>query len=1046
MKAKLLMLLMLLSLVSYGQSLVVSGKVTDENGEGVPGASVLIKGTTLGVMTDADGKFSIQNVPGDATLVFSFIGYNTQEIAVAGRTTINVTLQTDIKSLDEVVVIGYGVQKKSVVTAAISSVTAENLANVAPIRIDNALKGLTSGVTVTSSSGQPGAAPRVLVRGVGTSSDLGNDPLYIVDGMPINGGIDYLNPTDIQSIEVLKDAASGAVYGARAANGVILVTTKNGSTGKIKVDYGFSYGWQNPWKKLDVLNATEYAIMMNEGYLNSGQPIPYADPYSYGKGTNWQNEVFNKNAPIVNHQLSLSGGTDKVSYFVSAGYLNQEGIVGGNFDRSNYERLSLRSNTSYKLLDTKDRNFLNKFTLGMNIAYTNINATGIGTNSEYGSVLGSAIAVSPILGVYADNPAATQALYPGRALVTDSKGRMFSVPGINYNEITNPLAQLSLPGAKDYSNKFVSNFSGELTLWDNLKFKSSFGTDLAFWGSDGWTPIYYLGQSNNTTYSSVSSSMNHGFVWQVENVLSYDKQFGGHDIQVIAGQSAMKTTGRTLGGYNRHLVEEDPDKANIDFGTGTQANGDRNAWGAAWRPSSLASLFARVSYNYNEKYMVQATIRRDGSSNFGPSNRWAVFPSFSLGWNITNEEFAAARPNWLSTTKLRFSWGKNGNQNIPAGRYEALTSIGNNYAFGSGQGTLTNGTKPSITPNANLKWEESVQTDIGADFTFLNDAVTFSVDWYKKITNGMLIQMPVPAYLGESSPWGNVGKMENKGLEFDASYRFKTGDWTFRVSANASHLKNRLVYLGNSEGYRNLDGYAQVGTITRAENGFTYPFFYGYQTNGIFQNQAEINSYVNGDGDLIQPNAVPGDVRFVDRNNNGEIDDDDRTIIGKGMPDWTYGGSINISWKSIDLSIIMQGTQGNDVFSYTRRADIPSMNLPTWMLDRWTGEGTSNSVPRFTAFATADKNNNIFSSDLYVKNGSYFRVKNVILGYTLPTSLTQKAFINSLRIYASAENLMTLTKYNGFDPEISSGGTSLGVDRGVYPQARIYSLGFNLSF
>lgn len=1035
----------LLSIAGYSQS-AISGKVTDENGEGMPGVSVQVKGTTNGTMTDTDGNFNLPGVSENSILLISYIGYLTQEISTNGRNTINVQLVPDLKSLDEVVVIGYGVQKKSVVTAAISSVTAQDLANVAPIRIDNALKGLTSGVTVTSSSGQPGAAPRVLIRGIGTSSDLGNDPLYIVDGMPIDGGIEYLNPTDIASIEVLKDAASGAVYGARAANGVIIVTTKNGSTGKTKMDYSFSYGWQNPWKKLDVLDATQYAIMMNEGYLNSGQPAPYADPYSYGKGTNWQNEVFNKNAPIINHQLSASGGTDKVSYYISGGYLKQEGTIGGNYDRSNFERLSLRSNTTYKLLDTKDRNFLNKFIAGVNVAYTNINSRGIGTNSEYGSILGSAIGMSPILGVYADNPAATQALYPGQVLLTDKEGRMFSVPGINYNELINPVASLSLPGGKDYSNKFVSNFSGELTLWDNLKFKSSFGTDLAFWGSDSWNPIYYLGQSTKETYSSVSSSMNRGFVWQIENVLSYDKQFGSHNIQVIAGQSAKKTTGRTLGGSNRHLVEEDPDKANIDFGTGTQANGDRNAWGAAWRPSSLASLFARVSYNYNEKYMVQATVRRDGSSNFGPSNRWAVFPSFSLGWNITNEEFADARPNWLTSTKLRFSWGKNGNQNLPAGRYEALTSIGNNYSFGSGQGTLTNGTKPSVTPNTDLKWEESVQTDIGADFTFLNDAVTFSVDWYKKITDGMLIQMPVPAYLGESSPWGNVGKMENKGWEFDVAYRFKAGDWNFRVSANASHLKNTLVNLGNSEGYRNLDNYAQVGTITRAQNGFAYPFFYGYQTNGIFQNQAEIDSYVNGDGDLIQPNAVPGDVRFVDRDGNGSIGDNDRTIIGKGMPDWTYGGSINVGWKGIDLSIVMQGTQGNDVFAYTRRADIPSMNLPSWMLDRWTGEGTSNTVPRFTAFATADKNNNIWSSDLYVKDGSYFRVKNVILGYTLPSSLTRKAFINNLRVYASAENLMTLTRYNGFDPEISSGGTSLGVDRGVYPQSRIYTLGFNLSF
>ncbi|MBX2966573.1 MAG: TonB-dependent receptor [Cyclobacteriaceae bacterium] len=1038
MKSLLLTVFTILALACYGQQ-QANGRITDEDGQPLPGVNILVKGTSNGTISDADGNYTISNISDNTVLVFSFIGYTTQEISVAGRSTIiNVTLQADIMSLEEVVVVGYGVQKKSVVTASIARVTAEDLANVAPIRVDNALKGLTSGVTVTSASGQPGAAPQVRVRGIGTINS--SDPLYIVDGMPIDGGIDYLNPSDISSIEVLKDAAAGAVYGARAANGVVLVTTKNGATGKMRVDYGFSYGAQNPWRKLDVLNATEYAIMMNEGFMNSGQPAPYSDPYSYGKGTDWQDKVFNHNAPMVNHQLSLSGGTDKVNYFISAGYLNQEGIVGGNFDRSNYERMSLRSNTTYNMLDDKSRNYLNKFTLGMNIAYTRVNSTGIDTNSEYGSVLGSAIALSPILGVYADDPSG---YHP--AAVRDKDGRVFTLPGANYNEITNPLAQLTLPGAKNNSDKFVSNFWGELTLWDNLKFRSSFGTDLAFWGSDGWNPIYYLGQSNNQTNSSVWSSMNRGFVWQIENVLSYEKQFlRDHNLQVMAGQSAKKNTGRSLWGYNRHLVEEDPDRANIDFGTGTQTNGDRNASGAAWSPRTLASLFARVSYNYKERYMFQGTIRRDGSSNFGPNNRWAVFPSLSLGWNITNEDFISASvPSWLSSAKLRFSWGKNGNENIGPFLYTALTSTGNNYVFGSGDGTIYNGTKPSRLANPDLKWEESVQTDIGIDFEMFGSAVTLSIDYYKKMTEGMLMEIPVPSYVGEAKPWGNVGTMKNNGLEFDASYRFRVGDWKFRVTGNASWIKNVLVNLGNETGFDNYDSYQNVGTISRGDNGYTWPFFYGLKTNGIFQNWDEINSYVDGEGNLIQPNARPGDVRFVDITPGGGINDDDRTMIGKGMPDWIYGSSINIGYKNFDLSIVMHGTIGNDIYAATRRTDLWYVNLPSWMLDRWTGEGTSNTVPRYSF---TDDNNNWLSSDLFVKDGSYLRVKNVILGYTLPSSLTTKAFISSLRIYASAENLFTLTRYTGFDPEISSGGRSLGIDRGVYPQAKIYTVGFNLSF
>lgn len=674
---------------SAQETATIQGNVTDPQGEAIPGVSVMLKGTSLGTITDLDGFYSFSGeFPEDGILVYRFVGMENNEQAIAGRTTIDVTMTDKLLGLDELVVVGYGVQKKSVVTASIARVSAKELENVAPVRVDNALKGLASGVTVTTASGQPGAASQVRIRGIGTINN--SDPLYIVDGMPIDGGIDYLNPSDIKSIEVLKDAASGAVYGARAANGVVLITTKGGEQGKARVTYDFSYGWQNKWNKRDVLNAEEYATMINEGLVSAGETPRYDDPQSLGEGTDWQDLLFYDNAPVVNHQLGVSGGSEKVNYFVSAGYYSQDGIVGGNYDRSNYERLSLRSNTTYNIFDDKDRKFLNSFKAGVNIAYSRTQSTGIGTNSEYGSVLGGAIAFSPLLGLYEEDQDAAAAAHP--TAVRDSENDLiYTIAGDDYNEMTNPVAQLALPGELNNSDKIVTNVWGELTIWDNLKFKSSFGSDLAFYGTDGWTPEYYLGKSSYSDHSKVWSSMNRGFTWQLENTLSYDKTIADkHNFNILLGQSAKETTGRSLSGSNKFMVEEDGDKANIDFTTGTAANGDQTASGGAWSPHTLASLFARLSYNYAERYMFQATVRRDGSSNFGSGNKYGVFPSVSLGWNITNEGFMDMRPEWYTTTKLRVSWGKNGNENIGAFGYTALTSTGNNYAFGSGEGTLVN--------------------------------------------------------------------------------------------------------------------------------------------------------------------------------------------------------------------------------------------------------------------------------------------------------------------------------------------------------------------
>lgn len=846
---KLLSVLFLLSFTLaavYAQNIQIKGTVVSgTDNEPLPGVNVVVKGnTSTGTITDFNGTFTL-SAPTDAILSISYIGFKSQEIAVKGHKDIKIVLQEDSETLDEVVVVGYGVQKKSVVTASIAKVSADDLASTAPVRMDNALKGLASGVTVTSSSGQPGAAAQIRVRGVGTirTENGAADPLYIVDGMPLEGGLDYLNPNDIASIEVLKDAASGAVYGARAANGVILVTTKTGKIGKTKVTYDFSYGWQSAWKKRDVLNASEYALMINEGAINAGIAPKFSDPYSYGQGTNWQDEVFNNNAPMMNHQVSVSGASEKVNYLFSLGFYTQDGIVGGNFDRSNYERLTLRSNTQYTLFDeSKERNWLNSLKVTSNLSYARIKSTNFDDNSTWGTPLGSALALSPILNVYDETEEAIKAQFDKYGTTAEytpvydpRNGKLFSIPG-EFGEMSNPIAKLSLPGDKHWSHKFVANFSAELQLWDNLKFKTSYGADLSFWGYDGYRPLYYLRSGESSTQSSAYSRKEDGTVWQLENVLMYDKSIDKHSFSVLLGQSAKKSSGSYLYGSRNNITNYS--RPYIDASTGLAANADRDAAGAPSVDATLASIFARASYNYDERYMLQVTVRRDGSSRFGPNNHYAVFPSFSLGWNLTNEKFMNKRPNWLTTTKIRLSWGKNGNENIGNFKYTVLTSPGNNAIFGSSENVI-NGVKASGLANPDLKWEESEQLDFGLDFGFFNNALTFTADYYKKKTNGMLMEMNIPFYVGEAKPIGNVGKMENSGIELEAAYKFRVSDWNFRVSANASYLKNKLIEYGNESGWENLDSFQGTGDISRAENGKPFPFFYGYKTAGSSRTQTK---------------------------------------------------------------------------------------------------------------------------------------------------------------------------------------------------------------
>lgn len=1025
--------------VAWAQDVAVHGRVVDNAGQPLPGVNIVVDGTTIGTVTDMDGNYTI-SAPRGASLVYTFIGYNENRVEMEdGRNRYDVTLNEMISDLSEIVVVGYGVQKKSVVTASIAKVGADDLSGTTPVRVDNALKGMASGVTVTSASGQPGAAAQIRIRGIGTINN--SDPLYIVDGMPIEGGIDYLNPSDIESIEVLKDAASGAIYGTRAANGVIMVTTKGGKKGKVTVNYSFTGGLSSPWKHRDVLNATEYAVMMNEGLINNGEAPIYDDPYSLGEGTDWQDELFNDNAPSQSHELSISGATDRVNYYVSMGYNHQEGIVGGDRDRSNYRRLTLRSNTSYVLFDsTSERDWLGKFTLGTNISYARIHSKNIDANSQWGSALGSALYLSPTLKptVSGDEAKAQADKYGSQYMLYDGDGRMYTIPGSSYLEMNNPLAMLSLPGDDNWSHKIVANLSADLEIGWGVKYRFTYGADLSFWGADGYTPLYYLSGNNRATISNAHQSSDRGTVWQLENVLTWDKTFGKHAINLVAGQSAMQNTGKSLYGNVQNL--KDMNKPYMNNSSAEQSRGEMSASGGPTYEHTLSSYFFRASYNYDERYMAQITVRRDGSSRFGANNRYATFPSFSLGWNVLNEPYVSA-PDWLCNVKLRGSWGKNGNDNIGDFTYAAWTDSPYNSVIGSGE-TVVNGVQAGALANPDLKWEESIQTDLGLDLGFFSNSLTFSFDWYKKKTSGMIIEMPIPNYVGADAPLGNVGDMENTGVEIEIGYKWKAGPVSMHAKGNASFLKNTLTNLGNTSGSLELDNMQNTGTITRASNGEPFPYFYGYKTAGIFQNVAEVANYKNAKGEQIQPDAVPGDVRFVDVDGDGKITAADRTKIGKGMPDWTYGLTIGADWNGIDFMVLFQGTAGNDIYDATRRTDVSPANLPSYMLNRWTGEGTSNKYPRHVV----GDGKNWQSSDLYVTDGSYFRLKNIQLGYTLPRALTNKIFIDRLRVFVGAENLLTLTKYAGFDPEISSGGTSLGVDYGVYPQSRTFNFGANISF
>lgn len=1032
-KAVLALLILMASFAGFAQGLQVKGVVTSaDDGQPIPGVSVVVKGTTNGIITDLNGNYAL-TVPGNSTLVFSFVGMKSQEIEVNNRKQINVVLSSTTESIDEVVVVGYGTQKKSVVTGAISSVKAKDLEKVAPGRVDEALQGRVSGVTIASNSGQPGDAATIRVRGI-TTFGGGNNPLWVVDGVVVDaGGIGYLNQSDIESIEVLKDAASAAIYGTRAATGVIMITTKKGQAGKLTVDYNGFYGTSGPAKVLNLLNATQYGALLNERSVAGGGNLIFPDLSTLGTGTDWQKAIFNNSAQRYSHELSVSGGNDKSTFYLSFGMQDQQGIVAT--DISNFKQQNFRINSTHKISKV--------FTFGQTLGYTHQKQLGIGnTNSEYGGPLSSAINLDPITPLVVTDPAvAKTAPYSVNPVIRDANGNPYGISSIVGQEMTNPMAYIqNRLGAYGWSDNFVGNAYLQAQITKDLVIKTTLGAKLAYWGSQSFTPVYYLNATNqvlkNSYYKQIENSMN----WNVENTLTYSKKIEDHNFTILLGQGAYVDN---IGGGSAVTLYNLPVNNYKDASFSFNIPDATNRVGGAWdfTEHRLTSLFSRLNYDYKEKYLFTGILRRDGSSRFGVNHKFGVFPSFSLGWVVSKEGF------WKENTvvnqlKIRGGYGVVGNDAIRDFGYLATVGGGFNYTIGN-SGAITTGYAPSSLDNPDLRWEETSQANIGFDAQIIN-SLTLTMDYYQKKTSGILRPITIPGYVGvSSSPVGNIADMKNSGLELEIGYRKKFGQLNFSANGNIAYLKNEVTYIASDANYITGDAsFQSMGPVTRTQAGESYNSFYGYKTAGIFQNMAEVNAYTNTAGGLMQPNARPGDFRWVDTDGDGVITDKDKTFLGNSIPKYTFGLTLNFDYKGFDLMAFASGAAGNKIFQGLRRLDISNSNWQTVALSRWTGEGTSNTYPRLTS---SDTNGNFSNmSDFYLENGSYVRLKVVQLGYSLPSHIYSKIGASKVRFYLSAENLLTLTKYTGYDPEI--GGGVFGIDKGVYPQARSFMLGVQLQF
>lgn len=973
--------------------------------------TIALKGNiAVATQTDAQGNFRLKVPVNSGKLVFTSVNTETAEKEFSGTSPLIVFLKPVTAALNDVVVIGYGTQKKSLVTGAIASLGAKDLEASGLMRADQALQGRVAGVSVMMNSGQPGAGVSIRIRGAGTNGST--DPLYIVDGFPTFGGIENINPRDIESIEILKDAASAAIFGSQGANGVVIITTKKGKSGKLQMGYDYYYGIQNMRRPIKVLNAQQYARIQNEAFFNSNQPLPFSEEEinKLGNGTDWQHEIGYRNAPMQSHQLSLSGGSDKVTFNSSFSYFEQDGVFAKG--KSNFKRYTVKLGSDQKLLD-------GILSTGQSINITNVSRAAITSNSGTAGPMVSAINMDPVTPVMNDDGT-------------------FAISRYVAQEIVNPVARVYYTNGGSGYTMAQGNAYAELKFLKNFKLRSTVIDILTYNESRSYTPVYYLNATNYTVTSGAGKSMSMSNTVYVENLLSYLKKFGAHNVSLLAGNTFRTSTGSDVSASKNGLLYDDPNYAYIAMATN---NTSATAGGGASH-SGLVSYFARASYDYDGKYLLTATYRADGSYKFGPANRFGYFPSVSAGWNMHMEDFMK-NVGWVNSLKLRASWGQTGNdQNIPEyGYVSTITTFARNYYWGNDVQQV--GASPSSVANPDLKWERSVQTNVGFDAILFKN-LTVTLDLYSKVTRDLLFTPPIPLYVGNAAPPANAGNVENKGIELSLGYRKNIGDVQLDININGAYNKNLVTYVGNANGFiPGSDASNQMKSVTRMQAGFPIGYYWMYTMDGIFQTQSDVTNYRGGPGkNVIQPNAVPGDIRFRDINGDGKIDENDRSYVGTPHPKYNYGFNLTARWKGFDANIFFNGLAGNQIFNSLHRWDLPTANYPVEVMKRWHGEGTSNSFPRVS---TGDLNGNFTNpSTFFLENGSYLRLKNASIGYTFRN--LQQYKIQNLRLYVSGTNLFVLTKYKGFDPEVSGSVLGLGIDRGVYPQPRVIYFGASVGF
>jgi TonB-linked SusC/RagA family outer membrane protein len=1015
---------------------VVGGKVTSETNEGVPGVNVLLKGTSIGSTTNAEGNYSISLPDGNGTLVFSYIGYSTEEVPVNNRSIINVSLVPDIKSLSEVVVVGYGTQQRRDVTGAIASVNANDIKALPLTSLDQALQGRAAGVQVTQNSGAPGGSVSVRIRGVGSIN--GSEPLYVIDGFPTQGGLNSINPNDIESIEILKDAGASAIYGSRASNGVVLVTTKRGKSGKGKIEFDSYYGIQGPWKKIDVLNGPEFATLANEAFTNSNtdprratenqEPLNplWANPSSLPT-YDWQDAIF-QNAPIQNYNLAISGGTEKLRSAITASYFRQEGLI----VNSHYQRFTFRANNDFEVTP--------KLKFGNSLTIARENSRSVPTDRDFDGILQTAYQMHPMQPIFSPDGMQSETLFG-----LDGYAHFPLTTAARYypRQLYNPIWGTAIRDNNNINLRLLGTFFGEYEIINGLRFRTSIGVDLSNGGNDSYTPHVTANIFGNTTRADASQGSNTNSAWNWINTLSYNKTLGEkHAVSALAGVDALKSQFSFVGGNaNTFLVNDIRTISNAQTRIAYGGIGD----------DALLSYIGRVTYAFDDKYLFAFNIRRDGSSKFGPENRFGTFPSASVGWRISKENFMESVP-FVSDLKIRGSWGQLGNQNIPQFRFlNTLSSSNIEYSLGTGGQAAAPGIQVSNLGNPNIKWETVEQSDIGIDAAFFDNKLTLVADYYVKTNIDMLVNIPVPISFGAPNDaiTRNAGSIRNKGWEFALGYNQDVGTIQWSANVNFATLENEVLSLGGGAPINRGLGVGGNNAGTRTEVGQPLAYFWGLKTDGIFQTPEEVEAADGSHGKVI-----PGDRRFVDVNGDGIINEKDRVNIGNGLPKFFYGGNFNVRFAGFDFTLFLQGQGGNKIANNNRRHlyDIRNyngqgvQNVAKEMLGRWTGPGTSNTITRVAYFGTPG--NNQFS-DFYVEDGGFLRCRNIQLGYTIPSELTNRFGVERLRVYVSSQNLFTITKYTGYDPEIGSLNQSVlntGFDQGRYPVARTIIGGINLQF